>query len=458
MKISRLLLDMPIRELLAIVFFAALAVRILNVLVLPISFDAVLAEDAAIYWDSAGVLLEHGVFGRIIDGVGIVSETERMPGYAVFLAGLRWLFSDALLGILLAQAVLDSLTCVLIAVIGAQFSRSLALVSGFLAVFWVNLIIHSAMILSDSLFMFLIVVMLLGATRFLRYGKIGALALAGMSLGLAIATRNVAQLLPFLMLPAAPIVPLYHQRGVRVAAASVALFLFLSLLPVSPLVYRNYTEFGTLALTSQAGTHLAGWVVPLVRRAADGTPRGKGAFELVTTIQQRLVSENLVSADASEFERSAAFQRLALKELAEYPVSSVVKAWFTGGVINLAAPAISVDHRIRHLPHASFDSTEGNGLAAQISNMLSKSSTIYIVAMVGGLLFALIFSGVQFYGFLCLARLSPWAALFSCLCLCYFLIINGPVGSPKYRLPFEPVLILFSALAFLDLFYRLRRS
>lgn len=350
------------------------------------------------------------------------------------------------------------MTCVLIAVIGAQLSRSLALVGGLLAACWINLIIHSGMILSDSLFVFLMTAMLAAAVRFLRTASLGSVALAGLSLGLALATRSAAQLLPFLMLPAALGVPLYRHRGFAIAAISAVLFLVLSLLPVSPLIYRNLSQFDTLALSSQTGTHLVGWVVPLVRRAADGTPRDRGAVALSEAIERRIESEGLLKDDATPYQRSAVFQRLALQALGEYPLGAVAKAWLSGALINFAAPAIAVDPRVRQLPHASFDSTVGDGVVAQFRNMLAESSVGYIAAMVGGLLFALAFSAAQLYGLICLFRISPWAAIFAMLCVGYFLAINGPVGSPKYRLPFEPVLILFSGLAFLDIMRRFRRT
>jgi hypothetical protein len=39
----------------------------------------------------------------------------------------------------------------------------------------------------------------------------------------------------------------------------------------------------------------------------------------------------------------------------------------------------------------------------------------------------------------------------------YFLLISGPITAPKYRLPFEPVLIILQAMALVELWPRLRR-
>jgi hypothetical protein len=49
-------------------------------------------------------------------------------------------------------------------------------------------------------------------------------------------------------------------------------------------------------------------------------------------------------------------------------------------------------------------------------------------------------------GFIMLARDKPWAALVAGALIAYFLLLNGPVASPKYRLPIEPMLIVFAAI------------
>ena len=49
-------------------------------------------------------------------------------------------------------------------------------------------------------------------------------------------------------------------------------------------------------------------------------------------------------------------------------------------------------------------------------------------------------------GFIMLARDKPWAAVVAGALIAYFLLLNGPVASPKYRLPMEPMLIVLAAI------------
>jgi hypothetical protein len=45
-----------------------------------------------------------------------------------------------------------------------------------------------------------------------------------------------------------------------------------------------------------------------------------------------------------------------------------------------------------------------------------------------------------------LVRGLPFAAVLALGVLAYFLLLSGPVASPKYRLPIEPVLLVLGAI------------
>ena len=54
---------------------------------------------------------------------------------------------------------------------------------------------------------------------------------------------------------------------------------------------------------------------------------------------------------------------------------------------------------------------------------------------------------LEIFGFIMLARTLPSAAVLGGGIIAYFLLINGPVAAPKYRLPIEPVLIVLCAVS-----------
>ena len=90
---------------------------------------------------------------------------------------------------------------------------------------------------------------------------------------------------------------------------------------------------------------------------------------------------------------------------------------------------------------------------------------MYVTMLISSGVAALIISILQFSGFVVQMQKSKMIAVLSGLTVIYFIIINGPVGSPKYRMPIEPILIVWLGCALLSLsekiesvFYRRTKS
>jgi hypothetical protein len=440
-----------------IIFAAALTIRLTYIALLGASPDALLVEDARLYWSSATALMAQG-YDNAEAVVRLLADSERAPGYILFLAGMRGLFGDSFVAILIVQLALDSLSCVLIATIGAALPSALAprlaFVSGLIAAVTPNFIIHSAMILSDTLFLFLFAATLATGARFLQKGSTSWAAIAAVSLGLAIVTRTLVLPLPLLMAPIALAAPLMKGRGMAVSIGISIIFVGISLAPASYFMQRHYSDFGAFTLSSQNGAHLAGWLAPLVRRAHDGTPRDQGAAILDKKIQTRMKVDGVDEFSLNKFEKSRTISAYAIEELATYPFWAYVKAWVTGAAVNLGAPASLLDPRVRALPHGSFDRTGGGGLFGQITAFVAAASPAFASIALTSFAGMALISLLQVYGLVRLFQIGLWPAVLAVLCICYFLLVNGPIGSPKYRLPFEPVLILLTGLALVDLYDR----
>ena len=126
-----------------IIFFMALVVRLINLAISDFTPDAMLLEDAKLYWKTA-------TSGQnFLDNahLAIFSQTERMPGYFLFLSAIISIFGEHFLPVLVIQSVIDSLTCVLIAALGCYVYPKHCGIFGWLAAVWPNLFIHSGQIL-----------------------------------------------------------------------------------------------------------------------------------------------------------------------------------------------------------------------------------------------------------------------------------------------------------------------
>jgi hypothetical protein len=115
-------------------------------------------------------------------------------------------------------------------------------------------------------------------------------------------------------------------------------------------------------------------------------------------------------------------------------------------VVNLGAPALLGDPRVRALPKPSFYNTPGAGLWQKARAYVFDDPGRYQLLLVVGLIAMLPMLALEAIGFVMLARMLPWAAVFAGGVLAYFLLVNGPVATPKYRLPMEPVLIVLAAI------------
>ena len=187
---------------------------------------------------------------------------------------------------------------------------------------------------------------------------------------------------------------------------------------------------------------------------------GVGREEAVTRLQtktNKALAKLSPSQQNNPFIRSAQQVDTALDEIVATPTHVIVKSWMQGAVINLAAPALMIDKRIRQLPHISFAGDTRGNLYARTWQFISGSSSIYVAALVVSGAGAIIVSLIQLAGFFVQLRVNMMLAVLSALTVAYFLMINGPVGSPKYRLPIEPILIIWFGCALLSLWKFLKK-
>jgi hypothetical protein len=428
-----------------IIFFVALVVRLINLAISDFSPNAMLIEDAALYWTlatSGQTFLDNAY-------LAIFSQTERMPGYFLFLAAITGIFGENFLPILVIQSVVDSLTCVMIGALGCYIFPKHWTIFGWLAAIWPNLIIHSGLILGDSLFVFFFVWFLLSITGFLQKPTILAAVATGAVLGLATLVRPTTQFIILLTPVLLPLVLIVSKMKIREAIFNSFLIFVISVVCVAPLLIINSAKFDSFALTSQNGTHLQNWVASEVVMLRDGIRREE-AVKLLQEKNEKALAALSLSQQNNPFVRSEKQVDTALHEIAATPTHIILKSWLQGAIVNLAAPALMIDKRIRQLPHISFASDTRGDLFSRASEFISRSSSIYVSALIVSGAGAIIVSLFQFFGFFVQLRVNLMLAVLSALTVAYFLIINGPVGSPKYRLPIEPILIIWLGCAFLS--------
>jgi 4-amino-4-deoxy-L-arabinose transferase-like glycosyltransferase len=416
-----------------------------------VAFYALLGDDGLKGPDSQGFLIlgrgmaEALAAGKLAGWAWLGPDLSHMPlltwvlALSAALAG-----SFAALGFTLFQGAFDAGTCLFVAGIARMVAPRAALIAGYAAAFTPTFIVLSGLVYGDTLFVFFATASLYAALRWLARPSLGCAIAIGVMIGVAAMIRvGIAPwaLALVIFLIAAGLIRRMRraQLGQLVAvAAIVAAFL-------SPVLARNVALHGAWSLTPQGGNHLAYWVFPLVKEFADGTPREATKKDNDTRIAARfgpMPSEN-------PFADSARYSAFAQEELSKLGFGAIARAWIFGAAINLASPAVVHVPPVSALPRRGFYDTPGANFWAKLQAFLFGSgSTLYAWLLMLGLLGLAAFRLVQIVGIFALMRRGANAAgllLLAGWCL-YVLALNGPIASPKYRLPLEPVLAILTGV------------
>jgi len=434
-----------------IIFAAALLVRFLNVADIARQPELALTDDATLYWHGARDWIESGGFNRATgesNGVSTFTpEHERVAGYFLFLVPFFALFDGNPIPVLIAQSLLDALSCLLIAGIGFRISRETGLLAGFLAALWPNMIIHSGLVLTETLFLFLTVLLVICALRFADRLKLADAGLTGLLCGSTIIVRPAMQFFPLALVLAAAILPFLHRKDWRIALLAPFLVVVGVAAPITPHLVRNLDVLGEMRLTSQTGVHLLYWVASQVDQIGTDASFDELAARYQAELEARFAARNQSFVAAPAFAQDREMQALALEILADQPVTAIAQAWMQGIVINLMAPAILGDPRIRALKTESFMGSTGGDIFSRARHVVASAPPAYLAAVALGGVGSVLTLVLAVAGLIVMLRRDVALACLSAALVGYFLLLTGPVAAPKYRIPFEPVLILACAAA-----------
>ncbi|MBX9845829.1 MAG: glycosyltransferase family 39 protein [Xanthobacteraceae bacterium] len=340
----------------------------------------------------------------------------------------------------LIQGMFDAGTCVIVFTMASALAPRYAMPAAVAAVLNPTQVVLGGFVYTDTVFCFFCAAAIYGSMRWLKGHSLRSAILIGAALGAAALTRVLV--VPFL----AVLLPFLWAAGGRrhlFDACRVGTLVVAGLVTavlIAPVVARNVAVYGSWGLTAQSGMHTAFWIVPLVQEAKDSTPYAVTAEEM-----HRKAAARWKETPANPFEESRNYAELARESMLTLGVVPIAKAWVTGAVINLGAPAIVLPPPIANLPRTGFFATPGSSAFEKIQNYLFRSdNALYARLLLLGVAGVALCRIGQLLGLASLARdRTAWPALGLFVLWCaYILAVNGPIASPKYRLPIEPVLMV----------------
>jgi 4-amino-4-deoxy-L-arabinose transferase-like glycosyltransferase len=202
-----------------------------------------------IFYHAYGSFIARGWGYVDLDGSPVV---RWMPGWPLLLGGLYRLFGSSTLVAMLANAVLDAATAVLVAALGARlFRRRVGLVAGGLYAFWPGVVFLCATHMSESLFNVLLVGVLLLTTIACEAESRRTLWFAAGGLCLGGAAMVKAE--PLVMSPALLLALWIARRSRADFLRAAAAFFLMTAAVLTPWTIRNWVTFDRFLPTAASG-------------------------------------------------------------------------------------------------------------------------------------------------------------------------------------------------------------
>ena len=428
-------------------FLFALAVRLIYQAALSGWGGTNFATDSTMYMGFAENILENGQMAGA-DAPG--PHSERMPLYPYFLALIFYLTGGINIGAAVSsQAIVDSLTVLAVAYLAAAIDRRWALPAGILAALWPNLIINAAYILSDTLFVGFFSWGLAACLWAYRKQKpVAWLFASGVGFGLALLTRSVLVYFPVFLLPALAwylknAIPTDWPKAVRLAALPViVMYAF-----VGPRMVDTYRHYGTPVVSTQVGLHTANYVYPCLRTAWTC-----GDLPALHAENRTLHSARLAALPPEDAANPVITDRLwrdlAFERISTLPLTQIAYGVLAGVTLNLFHTSISqlgYQFKLKQSSVLAGVMSPGATFQERIAKLRRAATTEWFtIAWLAGLMVLGISRLIQLGGLITGVRNKDMRGpiLFLFFVALYFLVVSGPIGYARYRLPMEPTLIV----------------
>jgi hypothetical protein len=426
------------------IFAGALAIRwaYSGAIFLMMGNDGLLGADSPSYVDAGNALAQAITSGTLQGWNWLGTNPYIMPLYT-WIVGADALLADshAVLVHVLVQGVFDAGTCVLVCAMAGLIDPRFAVPAGVAAAINPTQIVVAGLLYPDTAFVFFVALWLYGALRWIKSPTWGSALLITAGLAMSAWVRVlVAPFAPVLLivLGLALIIKRRFERRHSTQLASAFAIFVVCLAPIS---IRNETVLGSWGLTPQGGMHLARWVVPLLWEDRDGKPWDRGYAEMEARADAVPHRD-----DETAFQQSDRYTKVATEELKRIGIVSIAKGWAIGAALNVGTPAVILSPPVSHLPRTGFYGTHGQTIVEKVVAFMFRSdNALYAWVLLAGVAGLAVVRLLQLAGWVVMLGAGEWMAAGVLTLWCLFILaVNGPVASPKYRLPMEPALAVLT--------------
>ncbi len=361
---------------------------------------------------------------------------ERLPVYQIFIFLIYSVFKNEII-ISLIQILLSLINLILIYKIGLIFNKRFALILVLVSVLNPSYVLFSYLLLADYLFLLFSLSFIYFFLKFIVHKKLSDSAVSYFFLGLMALTKPVIIYFPIFLLIFLIIFP--NKNKLKSIFLLFLIFYSMS----SSWALRNFYMYGDYFYMGQNQTNIVNWYLPLFEQEQNEL-NFKQAQDEINKQWEIFKNQNNNNTNLSKkkFDDELS-KKFFLSKILEYEFSTIFKCVLYGSMKTLLLPSFSeFKYYLNFKPELSFYRTEGRNFLIRIKNyFFSNNNTIYSFLVILFFSITLFLRLVQFKYFLRLFYENKSIFIFFLIYISYFLIVSGPIGSARYRLPFEIIFI-----------------
>jgi len=383
----------------------------------------------------------HNFALNILEGTDS-GETFWAPGLPVFLAAIYTVFGVKLWVVLLFNCFISTASVLILYKIAKSFfAVNVAIISSFLLAIDPHQVIYSQTLLTENVFIPLILLFFLFYIRYMSNRKFLLLVVTAVFLGLSMYFRPVANYL-FIFVAGAIILQTQHSWFKKVSR--VLWFVFFLVLTLSPWLIRNYKIHNHFGLTTNGGYNLlyifAGSIY-------------NNQFQMHPDSTEKMLKRKMYESGGEQIKNPFVLDQneksVAFELIKEEPVKFFQN--YFSGCLNIYTSLSSYQiSSILGLEGSYVLSRNFYGVSqlSQVDYFLEERKTEVIIISTTVLIFLAFSYLLMILGMFKLikdARYKEFILMFGMII--YFTMIVGTLGSgARFKLPISPFLFMFSAV------------
>lgn len=404
--------------------------------------------DGAGYDQLGWNLVQHGEFSQA-EEAPFVPDNYRTPLYPAYIALHYWLLGHQPVSVLISQAlILEVTSCLVLFLIGKRlFGYSVGVAAAILFALSPISIDYAGLLWSDTLFT---VCLILGVWRVVAYFdtcRRREIFAAAVLLGVATLVHPRSILLPLALLPFVLVRlrgwygGIRPRVGTRMADAAILIAVFAMVL--TPWVVRNYITFGVVNIASVADLNLLAYNAGAMEAERTGTQ----LVDVVAELNHEAAATSTASIE-NEAQQAAASRQVAFGKILAHPFDYLVT--HLKGVIPVLTPGARLSLTLYGVQPTSarevwaiIDSDAPDRIS-RLAPLMNAQFVQEAWPEFADAVFLVLVYSFGIWGAFTLRR-GPWGWLILIVAL-YLVLLPGPAGAPRYRVPAVPYMVLLAAV------------